>query len=233
MARMLQRQVLPMNTPTFGEKSAAPASLVRRSGLARVQLSLGLVTLLFSAGSSLVAQNAAGGADAGGRRRGGATDDPNADRRNMSPEDMQARMLTSLRERFEVTDDEEWKLIAQRLTAVMEQRRTAAGGGMGGMVGMFGRGGPPGGGGGGPGGGQDPNRTSRGGRGTGASNSEVALLSNAVRDKLPDAEIKSRLERVREVRRENELKLAKAQEEFRAVLSVRQEALAVVSGLLP
>ena len=232
MARMLQRQVLPMNTPTFGEKSAAPASLVRRSGLARVQLSLGLVTLLFTAGSSLVAQNAAGGADAGGRRRGGATDDPNADRRNMSPEDMQARMLTSLRERFEVPDDEEWKLIAQRLTAVMEQRRTAAGGGMGGMVGMFGRGGPPGGGG-GPGGGQDPNRTSRGGRGTGASNSEVTLLSNAVRDKLPDAEIKSRLERVREVRRENELKLAKAQEEFRAVLSVRQEALAVLSGLLP
>jgi hypothetical protein len=230
---MLQGKVVPMNTPTFGEKSAAPASLVRRSGLARVQLSLGLVTLLFSAGSSLVAQNAAGGADAGGRRRGGATDDPNADRRNMSPEDMQARMLTSLRERFEVTDDEEWKLIAQRLAAVMEQRRTAAGGGMGGMGGMFGRGGPPGGGGGGTGGGQDPNRTSRGGRGTGASNSEVTLLSNAVRDKLPDAEIKSRLERVREVRRENELKLAKAQEEFRAVLSVRQEALAVVSGLLP
>jgi len=219
-----------MNMPTLGKKSAAPSSLVRRSGLARVQLSLGLVTLLFSAGSSLVAQNAAGGADAGGRRRGGATDDPNADRRNMSPEDMQARMLTSLRERFEVTDDEEWKLIAQRLAAVMEQRRTAAGGGMGGM---FGRGGPPGGGGGGTGGGQDPNRTSRGGRGTGASNSEVTLLSNAVRDKLPDAEIKSRLERVREVRRENELKLAKAQEEFRAVLSVRQEALAVVSGLLP
>ncbi|MEN9632030.1 MAG: hypothetical protein RL077_434 [Verrucomicrobiota bacterium] len=223
-----------MNMPTLGKKSAAPSSLVRRSGLARVQLSLGLVTLLFSAGSSLVAQNAAGGADAGGRRRGGATDDPNADRRNMSPEDMQARMLTSLRERFEVTDDEEWKLIAQRLAAVMEQRRSAGGvGGMGGMGGMFGRGGPPGGGGGGTGGGQDPNRASRGGRGTGASNSELTLLSNAVRDKLPDAEIKSRLERVREMRRENELKLAKAQEEFRAVLSVRQEALAVVSGLLP
>ena len=59
------------------------------------------------------------------------------------------------------------------------------------------------------------------------------LLSSAVRDKLPDAEIKTRLERLREVRKDNEAKLAKAQEELRAVLSVRQEAVAVLFGLLP
>jgi hypothetical protein len=38
---------------------------------------------------------------------------------------------------------------------------------------------------------------------------------------------------VRELRKENEAKLSKAQEDLRAVLSVRQEAVAVVFGLLP
>ena len=64
-------------------------------------------------------------------------------------------------------------------------------------------------------------------------NSETAALSSAVRDKLPEAEIKARLDRVRQVRKENEVKLTKAQEELRAVLSIRQEAVAVVFGLLP
>ena len=45
--------------------------------------------------------------------------------------------------------------------------------------------------------------------------------------------MKSRLERLREVRKQNEAKVAKAQEELRAVLSVRQEAVAVMFGLLP
>ena len=55
----------------------------------------------------------------------------------------------------------------------------------------------------------------------------------AITEKLPDAEVKSRLERLREVRKQNEAKVAKAQEELRAVLSVRQEAVAVMFGLLP
>lgn len=147
----------------------------------------------------------------------------------MTPQDMQARMLSSLRERLEVTDDEEWKLISERVTKVMELRRSA-GGGMA-MIGAFaGRGGPPGGGG-GPGGGEG--RGARGGRGAPGGNAELAALSTAVRDKLPDAEIKARLERLRESRKENEAKLTRAQEELRGVLTVRQEAVAVVFGLLP
>src|SRR4051812_49054588 len=63
------------------------------------------------------------------RRKGGGTQDDNGGRRGGSPEDMQARMMTAMRERFEVTDDEEWKLISERLTKVMELRRNAAPGG--------------------------------------------------------------------------------------------------------
>jgi len=58
-------------------------------------------------------------------------------------------------------------------------------------------------------------------------------LRQAIADKLPDAEIKSRLDHFREVRKANEEKLTKAQDELRAVLSVRQEAVAVMVGLLP
>jgi hypothetical protein len=89
------------------------------------------------------------------------------------------------------------------------------------------RGGPPPG---GAGGGGD-RTSSRGTRGGGPP--EMELLSSALRDKLPDAEIKMRLDRLREARKANEANLAKAQDELRAVLSVRQEAVAVMFGLLP
>ena len=76
-------------------------------------------------------------------------------------------------------------------------------------------------------------RANRPGRMGGANNPELDALQTAITDKAPDAEIKARLERLREVRKENEAKLTKAQEDLRAVLSVRQEATAVLAGLLP
>jgi hypothetical protein len=194
---------------------------VRRLSGPRLLSAIALIATVYVGSSSLFAQAPTDGQT---RRRGGDQTD-GSDRRNMTPQDMQARMLAGLKERFEVTDDEEWKVISDRLAKVMELRRNTAGGGFGGFGG---RGGP---GGGTPGG--DSTRGTRGSRGTGGGSPEVAALSSALRDKLPDAEIKSRLERVREMRKENEAKLSKAQEELRTVLSVRQEATAVVFGLLP
>ena len=202
----------------------------RRPG--RLLTVLGLVAMFSSTLATLSAQAPGGGEDR--RRRGGDGGGERGDRGNFNPQDMQARMLSSLRERFEVADDEEWKVISERIAKVSELRRSS-GGGMFGMMG--GRGGPPGAGGrGGPPGGGDRGGGDRGGpRGPrpGGGSSELSALSTALRDKMPDAEIKSRLDRVRETRRETEEKLAKAQEELRAVLSVRQEALAVLVGLLP
>jgi len=149
----------------------------------------------------------------------------------MSPEDVQARMATALRERLEVTDDEEWKLISERIVKVTELRRAAGGpaGGMGPMA-FGGRGGPAGG---GPAGGDGANRAGpRGARGAGPT-SELGALQAAVRDKLPEAELKARLAKLREKRKSDEAKLTQAQEDLRAVLTVRQEAVAVVFGLLP
>ena len=180
----------------------------------------------FSVG--VFAQNAAPNDQNGSRRQRGGDNANGGDnggkggRGNFDPAQMQER----LREQFGVTDDAEWTLISERLTKLSEIRRSAGGG--------MGRGGPggPGGGPGGPGGGPG-GPSSRGGRGGPSGNPEQDSLRAAIMDKLPDAEVKSRLERLREVRKQNEAKVAKAQEELRAVLSVRQEAVAVMFGLLP
>lgn len=197
----------------------------RRLSSPRVLAAIAAIASVYVGSSSLFAQAPTTGADGQTRRRGGDQTD-GSDRRNMSPQDMQARMLAGLKERFEVTDDDEWKVISDRLAKVLELRRNAAGAGFGGFMGRGGTGG-----GGAQGG--DSYRGTRGTRGTAGGSPEVAALSSALRDKLPDAEIKSRLERVREMRKENEAKLSKAQEDLRTVLSVRQEATAVVFGLLP
>ncbi len=149
-------------------------------------------------------------------------------------------MLSSLRERFGVTSDEEWGVISERMTKVMEARRSMGGGT---ASPFLGGGRPPGGGGtdrgaGGTGGGGD--RATGGDRGTGGApggfrgtrSPETEALTRAVADKLPDAEIKARITKLRETRKANEAKLEKAQDELRAVLSVRQEAQAVLMGLL-
>jgi hypothetical protein len=57
-------------------------------------------------------------------------------------------------------------------------------------------------------------------------------LRSAVRDGLPDAELRLRLARAHELQREREARLARARAELRAVLTVRQEAVAVLAGLL-
>lgn len=179
---------------------------------------LATVALSVSSASAQTPPGSTDPANANNRRRGGNGTDNAGDRRNFSPQDAQARMLAAMRERLEVPDDEEWKVISDRITKVMELRRSSAAGGFMG----FGRAGQ----------GNAPDTTGgRGGRGGGSP--EMSALQMAVRDKLPDAEIKSRLDRVRETRKDNESKLAKAQDELRAVLSIRQEAMAVVAGLLP
>jgi hypothetical protein len=70
------------------------------------------------------------------------------------------------------------------------------------------------------------------GRFGGQPDPELDGLRAAITDKLPDAEIKARLARLRDARKQNEAKLDQAREDLRAVLSVRQEAVLVMAGLL-
>jgi Spy/CpxP family protein refolding chaperone len=183
-------------------KFVAPVGRLVRRGLV-----LGAAPVLFACtlAPALRAQDAPPpGANANGGDQGGGG---RRQRGNFSPEAMMDRLKTALG----VTDDAQWGAISPLIQSVMDLRR--AGGPGGGFGGGF-----RGPGGGGPGG--------RGG------SPEVDSLRQALTDNLPDAEIKVRLEHLREVRKQNAAKLEKAQADLLAVLTPRQEAVAVMVGLL-
>ena len=143
-------------------------------------------------------------------------------------------MMDRYKEQLGVTDDAEWKLIFDRIEKVTTARREIGFGGGGGF-GRGGRGGPGGPGGGGPGGGGpggDP--AAAGGRGGfgGEPSPEAEALRKAIEAKAPADELKAKLAKFREARKVKEANLETAQEDLRKVLTVRQEAAAVLAGLL-
>jgi len=142
-------------------------------------------------------------------------------RGNFDPEQMRQRMMERYREQLEVKSDDEWKLISERIGKVMDARREV------GFGGFFGRGQRRGGDSNGGGGG-DQNRRRFGPE----PSPEAEALEKAIDAKASNEEIKAKLAKYRESRKDKEAKLAKAQDDLRKVLSVRQEAAAVLAGLL-
>jgi hypothetical protein len=151
------------------------------------------------------------------------------DWQNMDGQQMQQffqrRMNEMFRERLEVSDDAEWKIIEERLGRVTQARwaTIAEGTGLMGMGNMgFGRGR----GGEGPGGG-------RGFAGMfGQPSAEAQALQQAIDAKAPAAEIKAKLTKLKELRKQKQAELVKAQDDLRNVLTPRQEAIASLMGLL-
>jgi hypothetical protein len=153
---------------------------------------------------------------------------------NFDPAEMRQRMMDRVREQLEVKSDDEWKIISERAEKVMTARREVPGG-----FGGFGRGpGGPGGGGGGRRGGGD-NANAGGGerqnrmRGMfGEESQESKDLRAAIEAKAPAEELKAKLEKYRAFKKKKEAELASAQEKLKEVLNARQEAAAVMAGLL-
>jgi Spy/CpxP family protein refolding chaperone len=137
----------------------------------------------------------------------------------------QRRMNEMFRERLEVTDDAEWKIIEERLNRVSQARWTmiTEGTGLMGMGNMaFGRGR----------GGEGPG----GGRGFGSMfgqpSAEAQALQQAIDNKSPASEIKAKLAKLQELRKQKQAELVKAQDDLRKLLTPRQEAIASLMGLL-
>jgi hypothetical protein len=178
----------------------------------------GLAALLAVGTSNLFAQDT-NAADAGNGRRnrgqgGGGPGGPGGPGGNFDPEQMRQRMMDRYKEQLGIKDDAEWKIIAERIEKVSTARREIGGRGFP----FGGRGGP---GGGGP-----------GGRGGGEQSAEATALQSAIENNASTDDIKAKLAKYREVQKEKEGKLAKAQDELRQVLIVKQEAAAVLAGLL-
>jgi hypothetical protein len=156
------------------------------------------------------------------------------------------RVLERLRQQLEVADDIEWKVISERINRVMElQRYIGNFGGPGGVPEGLGAGltsrdvtawngadrstgvdaegsgsapgisGNPG--------GDGPNRI---------VNPESEALRQALDNNASVAELKAKLEQLIYEREQKQAELQEAQESLRQLLSLRQEALATMAGLL-
>ena len=175
--------------------------------------SVALMGLLVS--THVLAQDGNADAPGGGRRnrggQGGGPGGPGGG--NWDPVQMRQRMMERMREQFAVKDDAEWKLISERIEKVNDARRESMMRGMGMMFGGRGGRGP-----GGPGGGE--------------AMPEQEALQKAIDANASSDEIKSKLAKYRDALKAKEANLTKAQDELREVLSAKQEAQAVLMGLL-
>jgi hypothetical protein len=150
-------------------------------------------------------------------------------RGNFDPEQFRQRMMDNYRERLEIKGDDEWKAIQPLIEKVTEARQNV---GFGGGAFAFGRGG-----GGRRGGGNadaqaNGNQGGRRGFRGGDPSPEAEELQKAIESNASKDELKAKLAKFRDARKDKEAKLAKAQEDLKKVLSVKQEAAAVLNGLL-
>ena len=193
---------------------------MKRLSLASLLAICGLI--LSTATGSLLAQNEAPAAQTGapgapGGRQG---------RGNWDPEQMRQRMMERVREQLAVKDDAEWSVIESRIKKISDSR-SGMGRGFGG----------PGGGPGGPGGqGAPGGQGGQGGRqgrgGFGQANPDAEVLQTALDSGASADDIKVKLTAYRAAAKVKEGQLEKAQDELRQLLSVKQEARAVLLGLL-
>ena len=192
-------------------------------------LAMAGVVAALSAGTALAQNNGnnnnnngGGGGGFGGGGRGGNW-------RNMSPEERQQARLDGIRDELEVKDDAEWKIIQPLVQKVTDAQRQVMADRMSGMFGRFrGRGGP----GGDNNNGGDQGGRQRGGGMFGTPSAESETLKRAVDGKASNSEMKAAIAKFLEARKTNEANLQKAQDDLRKVLSVRQEGIATLSGLL-
>jgi hypothetical protein len=147
-------------------------------------------------------------------------------RGNFDPQQFRQRMMDNYRERLEIKGDDEWKAIQPLIEKVMDARQNV------GFGGGFGRGGGRRGGGNGDAQGNGNNQGGQRGFRGGEPSPEAEELQKAIESNASKDELKAKLTKFREARKDKEAKLVKAQEDLKKVLSVKQEAAGVLVGLL-
>ena len=156
------------------------------------------------------------------QRRGGPPGGGGSGGGGFDPAQIQERMMERYKERLEITNDEEWKVMEPLVKKVMDARLQSLSG-----VGrsMFGS-----------------SRSSRGGSDTGGDqrrggfggspNPEAEALQKAIESKASASELKAAMAKYQAARKAKQAELETAQANLRKVLTVRQEAIAELNGLL-
>jgi hypothetical protein len=154
-----------------------------------------------------------GGGGFGGRGGGGG----------MDPAQFQQRMMDRMRDQLGFTNDTDWNAVQPLVQKVSDAQRDLRAGQMQGMRMLFRR----------PGQNNDDNqRRQRFGGFMGQPSPEYTALQDAVDNNAPEGQIKDLLTRYNASQKAKEDKLKAAQDNLRAVLSVKQEASATLIGLL-
>lgn len=154
-------------------------------------------------------RNRQAGGGQGGQQGGGGQFDMAA---------MQQRMVDGARDRLDFTNDTEWAAVEPLVKKVVAARMEV---GMGGMRGMMGGGRNRGGNGGGP-----------GGMPGGQANPEQEALQKALDDNAPASQVKDLLAKYKAAQKAKQAKLEAAQADLKKVLNTKQEAQAVLAGLV-
>lgn len=140
---------------------------------------------------------------------------------NMEPNKLGQVGMPSILERirglFEISDDDEWALVKSRIEAVLRSKREVAAGEMNVMSLMMRSESKSG------------SRAQLAGR---LRTPEQRVLQKAIESEASPDELKKALGNFNNHRDKKRLKLEEAQQNLREVLTVRQEAIATVSGLL-
>ncbi len=192
-------------------------------------ITIGVVgcVLALAAGGPCMAQPPQGGGPGGFGGPGGQFD----------PAQMRQRMMENWKQQLGA-DDDAWKVIEPRLTKVMELNRQTMSGGMFGMRGMrgtrAGRGGDQGDRGGRAGQqGDRPRFPGQEDREPTAVEKAAETLSTTLENESASADtIKQQLTALRAAREKAKQELAAAQQDLRQILTVRQEAVLVLNGML-
>lgn len=177
--------------------------------------------MVLGAGSALAQNNGNGGQGGGQGGFGGRG------WRNMDPAQRQQMMMDGLKSDLEITDDSEWNAIQPFVKKVMDAQQAVMGERIRGFFGGRNRGGDNNG-----GGDQGGGQQRRGGGMFGTPSAEAEALQRAVDAKASSAETKAALAKLTEARKSNQANLEKAQADLRKVLTVRQEAILTLRGLL-
>lgn len=139
------------------------------------------------------------------------------------PSQFRQMVIDDMHDKMDVKDDAEWNVIAEAIGKVFDARMEI---GLPRMGGFF-RGRRPG-------GGDNNSNGDQGGqqRRRGFQSPEAEDLQKSIDAKAPADEIKAKLAKLREATKVREAKLEKAQEDLKKLLTSRQEAIAVVAGLV-
>lgn len=191
-------------------------------------LVLAAAALVLSDPAGLMAQDA-GGNRANRAARGTGNGGNRGNRANFDPAQAQQQRLDQIKTALGVTNDEEWKVIQDRLEKVMAAQRATRGGGGGMMMGARRAGAAPGD---TAGASQDATTQRRSGAPRGEANPAVAELQKALDDHAAADVIAAKLANLRASRKAAESKLEAAQADLQKIVTRTQEAHLVLLGLL-